>query len=345
MASRLPVLDIPRYTESSSARFGIRAETLRFRMMKIAQDLLHDASYPLFLRTYYLKYLLSELRKDEYCRRKLGIRSFSEIDLNTLKRSDTLFILASGASINQISPDRWEAIRRYDSIGFNFWPVHPFVPRLYFVEAIQEDHPYGMFEPLCRITRKRARDYAGVVKVVTELRNAFPNSRFAGLSEIPDPWHTLRTFPVAASTDVELTYGLDYLRSKGLFVPTRHIRTVFKQSSTLSCLIALAIRMQYRRIVLCGVDLNHSRYFYQDAVLYPETASLEFSPRNRQHATNVPMPWRITIEAVILEMKRQLLDPARIQLFVENRSSSLWPRIDEVPTTLFGPQSVTAGVR
>jgi hypothetical protein len=312
--------------------------------MKIA-DLLHETSYPVFLAAYYLKYLLFELRKDEYCRRKLGIRLFSELQVSTIKRSDTLFILASGASINQISLARWQIIRRHDSIGFNFWPVHPFVPTLYFVEAIEEEHPYGMFEPLCRIARKRARDYAGVTKVVTELRNAFPSGRFASLYEIPGAWHVLRTFPVAASTDDEFANGLRYLRRKGLFEPGSRIGSVFKQASTLTSLIALAIRMQYRRIVLCGVDLNDSRYFYLDARLYPETAALEFSPRNRQQCTNSPMPWRITVEAVILEMKRQLLDPAGIRIFVESRSSALWPKIDEVPADVFSEQGVTTEMR
>jgi len=97
--------------------------------------------------------------------------------------------------------------------------------------------------------------------------------------------------------------------------------------------------------VLCGVDLNHCQYFYQDASLYPQFASLEFSPRDTPHATNSPMPWRITIASVILEMKRQLLDPAGIQLHVENRSSALWPKISEAPSNLFSPQTVTAGVR
>jgi len=299
--------------------------------MKRARELLYQASYPLFLRAYYLKYLFSELRRDEHCRRQRGIHRFSDIDLQTIKHSDTLFILGSGSSINQISRARWDIIAHHDSVGFNFWPVHPFVPNMYFTEAIQENHPYGMYEPLCRIARRRAHDYASVIKVVSELHNSFPSGRFAGLEEFTGTWYTLRTFPVAASNEEEFEYGLDYLRHKGLFAPARRIKTLFKQATTLSCLIALAIRMQYRRIVLCGIDLNHSQYFYQDARLYPETASLEFSPRNGPHATNAPMPWRITIEAVILEMKRKLLDPAGIRLFVENRSSALWPTIDEVP--------------
>jgi hypothetical protein len=147
--------------------------------------------------------------------------------------------------------------------------------------------------------------------------------------------------PVAASTEAEFAYGVGYLRSKGVFNAADRINIVFKQASTLSSLIALAIRMRYRAIVLCGVDLNHSEYLYQDTVLYPETASLEFSPRYQPHATNLPMSWRITIGSVILEMKRQLLDPAGIQIYVENRSSALWPKILEAPASLFATQAVT----
>src|SRR5438552_2325115 len=88
-------------------------------VLNTAKHLLYKLSHPLFLRAYYLKYLFSELRKEEYCRRQLGILPFAELDLRAVKRSDILFILASGSSINEISLARWDAIARHDSIGFN----------------------------------------------------------------------------------------------------------------------------------------------------------------------------------------------------------------------------------
>src|SRR5579862_250954 len=298
---------------SASARRGYKSLVLN-----TVKHLLHKCSHPLFLRAYYLKYLVCELRRDENCRRQMGIRPFIDLNLPALKRSDTLFILASGSSINQISPSRWKVIAQHDTIGFNYWPIHSFVPTMYFLEAIATNHPHDMFPAFCRIAKQRAKDYNNVVKVVTELRRALPAKRFAGSEELPGPWYTLHTFPVAASTEAEFAYGLRYLRTKGLFDPADRFNLVFKQASTLSSLISLAIRMQYRTIVLCGVDLNHSEYFYQDATLYPETAALEFSPRNAPHAINSPIPWRIPIASVILEMKRQLLDPLGIQIYVEN---------------------------
>ena len=191
-------------------------------MLNPAPHLLHKISYPLFLRAYYLKYLLMELRKDEYCRRQLGIRPFLDLDLRTAKHSDTLFILASGSSINKISSARWDVIARHDSIGFNFWPIHAFVPNMYFVETIPTNYPQ-MFEAFCRIARHRAKDYASVIKVVTELRYTLPTLRFAGAEEFPGPWYTLPSFPVAASTEAEFAYGLSYLGSKGLFAAADRI--------------------------------------------------------------------------------------------------------------------------
>ena len=79
-------------------------------MLNAASQLVHKVSYPLFLRAYYLKYLFSELEKEGSSRRQLGIRRFTDLDLRWVKRSDTLFILASGSSINKISPARSVAI-------------------------------------------------------------------------------------------------------------------------------------------------------------------------------------------------------------------------------------------
>ena len=188
-------------------------------MLNLSHHLLRKISYPVFLRAYYLRYLLSVLPKEEYCRRQLGISSFLDLELSTVKRSDTLFILASGSSINKISLARWDAIARHDSIGFNFWPIHPFIPTMYFIEAISTNHSHGMFELFCRIARQRAKDYSWVTKVVTELRYVLPAKRFAGSEEFPGPWYTLHTLPVAARTQSEFAYGLKYLRSKDCLTP------------------------------------------------------------------------------------------------------------------------------
>src|SRR4051812_41077020 len=41
--------------------------------------------------------------------------------LMSVKRTDTVFVLGSGSSINAISDAKWQTIATYDSIAFNFW--------------------------------------------------------------------------------------------------------------------------------------------------------------------------------------------------------------------------------
>jgi hypothetical protein len=36
-----------------------------------------------------------------------------------------------------------------------------------------------------------------------------------------------------------------------------------------------------------------------------------------------------------MEMKRQILDPAGIEIYVENRDSALFPQIAEAPASIF----------
>jgi hypothetical protein len=43
----------------------------------------------------------------------------------------------------------------------------------------------------------------------------------------------------------------------------------------------------------------------------------------------------VPAQSAIYCFKREVLDPAHIELFVEKRSSTLFPRIPEVPPQLF----------
>jgi len=102
--------------------------------------------------------------------------------------------------------------------------------------------------------------------------------------------------------------------------------------------------MRYRRIVLCGIDLKNSEYFYQDPDLYPETSHVRFQPQDQVHLGLTPMPWMITTDTVLLELKRQVLDPLGIEIYVENRSSALWPVIPAAPEELFDSRQMACGV-
>lgn len=294
-------------------------------------DRLKDATkrlpYPVFLRLFYLKYLLVDMRQQWQMRKRLGLPPLSTVDLAKHKTGDTLFILGSGSSINDISEARWKAIATHDTAGFNYWPFHPFVPKFYFIEAISPSEP-EMYSSYRQIAEKRQRDYMNTLRVATNLKSdvAFPGEWWKGMRMV-------YVVPIAARNASEISFGLKYLEGKKLFEPSSNINILYKQASTLSSLISLAIRMRYRRIVLCGIDLRDSRYFYQAAD--PQRAP-RFLPVEAPHPANVALTWNPPVKEVVLQMKELLLAPRGIELYVENSSSALCPEVPEAPEWIFG---------
>ena len=306
-------------------------------MWRALKSAVSKLPYPIFLRLFWLRYFWRDVRRWKAARRSAGIALLQDLDLATVKKSEVLFILGSGPSINRISAERWAAIARHDTVGFNFWLCHAFVPRLYFFEAISRADS-DIYRAYCAVAKSRAAEYRAVPKVVTELQH----SGAAFLRDLPPEWrenlHTPRPVTLAARDEAEFAYGLRELQRRGLFQAATRIRSLFKYAGSLSSLVALATCMDYRTIVLCGVDLATQEYFYQDPVLYPATSDLVPSPRSLPHLIFRELPWLVKIDAVLRQMRRQILEPAGIRLFVENRASALWPEVPEVPAELLSAE-------
>ncbi len=305
-------------------------------MVQFVKDGVKRLPYPLLLRSYYAWYAARRLTRFEYIRRRAGIPRLSSIDLKPCKRSDTVFLLGSGPSVNQIAQEKWEAIARHDSIGVNFWLIHPFVPTFYVMESIAYG---GTRDEAARRLRdfanRRARDYAGTVKIVTDL---FERGRqfVSDLSpEFRRNLYAAYNVPMPARSEAEFEAGVKYLAAKGVFRPCPRIGALFKYVLSLSLLLTLALRLGHRRIVLCGFDMRTQDYFYQDPGRFPETADWSLVPRGVPHLAARGFEWMLPQQVVVRQMNRLLLQPAGIELYVENRSSALWPDVPEAPEDMF----------
>jgi hypothetical protein len=293
--------------------------------------------HPLLMRIHH-RY---QLAQQSALARKLSIRTgfplLETLDLRPLKTSDTVFVLGSGSSINEISEARWKVIGCHDTIAMNFWPVHPFVPRIYLFENIVriEDNE-SIFDALQGLFERRALDYRNTLKIVSEL---VPLNSRQLILEIPKAFHHLLyvgySTNVVARDERELVRGIRYMLGKGVFGQGNQIRWHFKYAGSVLAAMSLAVRMGYRRIVLCGIDLGTAEYFYQHPERYPEACQWEFAPRTQLHPAARRLKWLVPAPKVIAHFKREVLDPAQIELFVENRSSKLFPNVSEVSPTLF----------
>lgn len=284
--------------------------------------------YPLLLRTYYAWFLAGKLLRFERIRRQLGIPRLSSIDLAARKTSDTLFILGSGPSINRISRERWEWIARHDTLAVNLWLFHWFVPKFYVTESAS----YGgardlVSHRLVDIANRRAPEYRNTIKIITDLYEPGRQYVFDLNPDFRTNLYAAYNIPLPAREEREFEMGVRYLEAKGFFRPTGHIAALFKYSLSLPLLLTFALRLQYRKVVLCGFDMTTQDYFYQDPELYPESRGLAFAAQGVPHGANRPVPWMLPQSTVVYEMQRLLLAPAGVELFVENRCSALWPRV------------------
>lgn len=185
-------------------------------------------------------------------RRSLGTyRGLDEPALRATRRSDTVFVFGSGASLNDLRPDELAAISRYDTLGFN-WFVHQDFVRCdyHLIRGIPDtDLDTKVWRPqveeYCRLIRESPRFRDTVFLVQTGFR-ATNGNRIVGLRLLPEGariflWRTNTRAVEPGGTFADgLTHG----------------------HSTLQECINFAFLLGWREIVLVGVDLYDRRYFW-----------------------------------------------------------------------------------
>ncbi|MDX2479823.1 MAG: hypothetical protein QNK24_05755 [Desulfuromusa sp.] len=279
-----------------------------------------------------------KIRKD--ARHGAKIPPLGSVGLVDTKNSDTVFLLGSGSSINEISEEKWSQIAKFDSFGLNFTVCLPFVPTHYFFEACFEEVTNVLFQ----FYEKRGEDYSGVLKILSA---SFPTStemeyRFVNF---PEPWssniYSAGVYRTVTRTESELVSEIGRLKKLGVFdIGRSHVNTLFKHMGSVSSLITLAGAMSYKNIVLCGFDITNPAYFYDDVERYPdmERYATKVRPKLAQFPSN-----RSALQTpgsmVIMELKKQVLDPAGIHLYVENSLSGLYPEVELAPDSLYETQT------
>jgi hypothetical protein len=193
---------------------------------------------------------MTKLRRGRY-------RFLSEDELRARRRSDTVFVFGSGASLNDVTAETWEEIAAHDTLGFN-WFVHQRFVRCDFqlIRGIPDTD-------FVRSTWKRQLDeyfsllresplFAETVFCVQMGLRATNGNRALGFRYLPAgaevfQWrtNTRRREPAERFED-----GLTHAHS------------------VLSEAVNLAYLTGWKRIVLAGVDLYDRRYFW----LPPEEA-------------------------------------------------------------------------
>jgi len=179
------------------------------------------------------------------------MRDLSKKQFIDRKKSDTLVILGSGYSINKIKD--WDKIKKFDSIAFNWFCNHEFVPNFFLIrEQSNINSRVGKHETIKRFYKILSKDsYQNTCMIVQDLRHSKKANIHMRKKDL------LSQYGVVLN-DIRCLRRPDF--SKDIFE-----KGVIHYRCTLSNVIHIGVFLKYDRIIFAGVDLYDSRYFWLNA--------------------------------------------------------------------------------
>jgi hypothetical protein len=177
--------------------------------------------------------------------------------------SEVFFVLGNGNSVNDLASEDFDTVAKHFSVGLNAWPLHPFVPSAYsfelwtglgrnqleipFLLALAEKKAYGASARLW-LLRPKPMEFDQLAALIRSL----PGVRLGvyGRANISSP--SLR------SLDRDVWNSLKYLRHK------HRGQVLLDDGASVVRMISLGLLQGFKKIVLVGVDLTETPYFWYD---------------------------------------------------------------------------------
>lgn len=174
-----------------------------------------------------------------------------ETEIKASRTSDTVFIFGSGYSLNAISPDEWRHFEQHDTFGFSGFIYEKWVRVDYHLIRGWVEVKAGAF------------NWRAHTQQFSDMLNANPLFR--------DTILILQGEYLAQFCNTLIGYGFlksgsrvfRYRTARGVKSPTRRLdEGICHTVGTLSDAVNFAYCLGWKHIVLVGVDLYDSRYFW-----------------------------------------------------------------------------------
>lgn len=195
--------------------------------------------------------------------RKYGGSNLNIENLKKLKKSDTIFVLGTGQSLNNFTNKEWDEISTSDSIAINDFCLMNFAPTFYSFELERqnrEDHllrwernaKHIMDSPIFNKTFFLLRPYEPTTTTLKKFVSLVNRDKRA-------MWHRIDKLPgynIENIADIQVDYVNKGVSLSNYYYPSR--------GSSLSWILYLIHKLEYKNIVLCGIDL-HGDHFWKNS--------------------------------------------------------------------------------
>lgn len=204
---------------------------------------------------------------------KKGLNLIDSLNTDKYKTSDTLFILGSGYSVTKLTKQDWSYVKKHDSIGFNSWVFNDFTPTYYCMETPMKSlHFNAMIDEF-----NKKHDLYENVPFIVQYQHFLKSANHYEALKLPkrNIYYNIPMMPNTTSKGI-----LSLLLRWWEKAHRKEMSWLLHYAGSLSYLVSMGYIMGYKKIVLLGVDLNDSRYFFE----HPEAneASKEYSKIHNQ---------------------------------------------------------------
>jgi hypothetical protein len=263
-------------------------------------------------------------------------------DIKKYKKSDTVFVLGSGATINDLSKEDWEIIKKHDSISFNLFIVHNFIATYHFQEApIKGSFRDKEISLLTQIMNDRSELYKNVPFI-------FRYRRFKeyGLSKSDFP-ESLQSNIHVILTLMANSFQISVVRFwmklfKFMYkigINRKFWSSIIYHAGSASYVTGFAHYAGYKKIVLLGIELNNQDYFWdtskEENPYFEECKSLRKFLRDNftVHMTadrEAQKNWNnnIPVDEFLYLYNDTFLKPDDVKLYVGSNKSALYPKLE-----------------
>ena len=249
------------------------------------------------------------------------------------KKSDTLFILGSGPSINRITEEQWQHIRQHDSFGFNYWMLHDFVPTYYMFQMPEDQETQEMTLNILSGRHGRLKDVPFILRgsAIANDKIDVNDPRFKVLKE--KEVFFLNEYPLHMMVQTDINLILEYLDLLELMPHGKLTKFIPKLRSSMALLIVLAYQLGYKNIVLCGMDMQGGFDHFWDHENFKEVYE-EYKLGIKQE--NEPIGFELftqakfsknTVPSYVYHLQKWMKAKSGVEISVINDGTILYPKI------------------
>lgn len=220
-------------------------------------------------------------------------RILSKEDLLTsISRKDDWFLLGSGSSVLGLTPSDWEVIRQSRSIGMNAWLFHTFIPDVLAFEEVHSSSLQSLRDAMSvGLSRIATSNRTPLILKFREKANSYSLPKVQVPPQLLGQLRTYGRFQIPNFERIsDLRRGIEFAYAADTvgLVPAS---LLIDHGASVARMAHLAVRSGAKRIILVGVDLSGSKYFYEeDSKFLSQIGLAPFFRTHREslHGTETP---------------------------------------------------------